>query len=86
MLWEDEIIDVAGAGYDPVGDFTVGGRRLTPQGHPGLVRMLEAACLCNNAVLANGTGEEEATTLGQVLTNSISEQGLCAVPETAVLV
>lgn len=51
MLAEDDIVEVDGIGYEPVGDFTVGGRGLTPRDSPAVTRLLEVACLCNNAVL-----------------------------------
>lgn len=58
---------MGGVGYDPVGGFTVGGRRLMPQSHPALVCMLEAACLCNNAVLGDNASGEDLTSLRSVL-------------------
>ncbi|CAM9720643.1 unnamed protein product [Pylaiella littoralis] len=76
VLSEDDIIDVAGVGYEPVGDFTLCGRRVTPQSSPAVTSVLEAACLCNNAVLgpaaAGGNGHlstgpaaEDSATRGQ---------------------
>lgn len=77
VLSEDDTIEVGGVGYDPVGDFSLGERRLTPQNHPALTRVLEAACLCNNAVLSDnrsgrdipslstGVAPGEAATRGQ---------------------
>lgn len=51
MLSEDDVIDVAGVGYEPVGYFTLCGRRVTPQSSPAVASVLDAACMCNNAVL-----------------------------------
>ena len=45
------MIDVAGVGYEPVGEFTACGRLVTPHNSPAVASLLEAACLCNNAVL-----------------------------------
>ena len=61
VLSEEDVIDVAGVGYEPVGDFTVSGRPLTPHSSPAVAGLLETACLCNNAVLggeaAGGVGD-----------------------------
>lgn len=51
VLTEEDIVDVEGVGYEPVGEFTVRGRQLTPRDSPVVTRLLEAACLCNNATL-----------------------------------
>lgn len=61
------MVKVGGVGYDPVGDFTVGGRRLTPQHHPALSHMLEAACLCNNAMLAESSDGADVSSLRHVI-------------------
>lgn len=60
VLSEEDVIDVAGVGYEPVGDFTLCGRPLTPQSSPAVATLLETACLCNNAVL----GEKEKAAQG----------------------
>ncbi|CAM9663245.1 unnamed protein product [Scytosiphon promiscuus] len=77
VLSEDDIIDVGGVGYEAVGDFSMCGRRVSPQTSPAVATLLEAACLCNNAVLgedaAGGDGTsiadqsatEDSTTRGQ---------------------
>eukprot|EP00752_Nemacystus_decipiens_P005424 g4916.t2 len=74
VLSEDDMIDVAGVGYDPVGEFTACGRLVTPHSSPAVAHLLEAACLCNNAVLgekaAGGGGDiskdsEDSVTRGQ---------------------
>lgn len=51
VLSEDDMIDVAGVGYEPVGEFTACGRLVTPHSSPVVASLLEAACLCNNAAL-----------------------------------
>lgn len=51
VLSEEDVIDVAGVGYEPAGDFTMCGRPLTPHSSPAVAALLEAACLCNNAAL-----------------------------------
>ena len=53
VLSEDDMIDVAGVGYEPVGEFTACGRLVTPRSSPTVSSLLEAACLCNNAVLGD---------------------------------
>eukprot|EP00903_Cladosiphon_okamuranus_P015918 g14703.t1 len=74
VMSEDDMIDVAGVGYEPVGDFTVCGRLVAPHSSPAVASLLEAACLCNNAVLgetaAGGGGDmstasEDSATRGQ---------------------
>lgn len=56
ILSEEDMIDVAGVGYEPVGDFTACGRLVTPRSSPAVASLLEAACLCNNAVLGEKAG------------------------------
>lgn len=63
VLSEDDTIEVGGVGYDPLGDFSLGERRLTPQNHPALTRVLEAACLCNNAVLSDNRSGRDIPSL-----------------------
>lgn len=53
VLSEDDIIDVEGVGYEPVGDFTVQGRSVSSRASYAITAMLKAACLCNNAVLGD---------------------------------
>ncbi|MEM4389437.1 MAG: cation-translocating P-type ATPase [Candidatus Micrarchaeia archaeon] len=44
-------IEVSGAGYEPKGEFWVGGRTTLPEMEPGLPELLRVAALCNNASL-----------------------------------
>ncbi|CAN0322180.1 unnamed protein product, partial [Ectocarpus fasciculatus] len=53
VLSEDDVMAVGGVGYDLAGEFTVCGRGATPQSSPAVASLLEAACLCNNAVLGD---------------------------------
>lgn len=61
------MIEVGGVGYEPMGEFTMGGRVVTPRGCPAVSTLLEAACLCNNAVLANNATGGDSSSLRQVL-------------------
>lgn len=58
VLSEDDVIDVAGVGYESVGEFTACGRLVTPHSSPAVASLLEAACLCNNAVLGEKAAGE----------------------------
>ncbi|KAG5184494.1 testis secretory pathway calcium transporting ATPase [Tribonema minus] len=49
---ETELVEVSGGGYDPTGDFSLGGTLLQTHEHAALSQLLEAACLCNNAAVA----------------------------------
>lgn len=51
VLEEEDVIDVAGVGYEPEGEFTMCGRPLASHSSHAVAALLEAACLCNNAVL-----------------------------------
>ncbi len=61
---EDSLISVAGEGYSMTGKFTYGrtGSTIEHLSHNGLQRLLESACLCNNAHLA---GTSISTGLGK---------------------
>ncbi|CAM9192901.1 unnamed protein product [Hapterophycus canaliculatus] len=63
VLSEDDMIDVGGVGYEPVGDFTTNGRRVSPQTSPAVATLLEAACLCNNAVLGDTAAGGDKTSI-----------------------
>lgn len=56
VLSEDDVMAVGGVGYDSAGEFTVCGTGVTPQSCPAVASLLEAACLCNNAVLGDAAG------------------------------
>ncbi|WP_107727660.1 calcium-translocating P-type ATPase, SERCA-type [Desmospora activa] len=47
------MVAVSGSGYIPEGEFTVGGKVVTPRRDTELKRLLEIAVLCNNAALLN---------------------------------
>lgn len=49
-IWlPDGMVAVSGAGYAPVGEFFLDGRKLEAAHHPGLMAFLSSACTCNNA-------------------------------------
>jgi Ca2+-transporting ATPase len=47
----DTLFRVTGVGYAPFGEFLLNGKSITIDGHPDLVRMLNAGVLCNGAQL-----------------------------------
>ena len=49
-------VDVAGAGYEPVGDFSIGARVIDGNRHPALAMTLRAGVLCNDAQLREDDG------------------------------
>ncbi|MBN1835532.1 MAG: cation-transporting P-type ATPase, partial [Spirochaetales bacterium] len=56
----DGEVEVTGEGISPEGDFRRDGRKLEPEGEPGLRRLLRVGVLCNNAALGEreGSGED----------------------------
>jgi potassium/sodium efflux P-type ATPase len=49
-LWvKDQVVDVSGLGYNPVGDFTSNGKPLGEATAVSLVKLLEITALCNGA-------------------------------------
>lgn len=60
-LWiNDELVQVTGGGYDPKGDFSLGGLKVSFYQKPYIRRMLEYGLLCNNASLQQEEKEEGA--------------------------
>jgi P-type Ca2+ transporter type 2C len=60
-LWENgRTIIVAGSGYEPAGQFSIKGQPIDPSSMPTLLRLLQAATLCNDAMLVSprGAGDE----------------------------
>ncbi|CAM9236671.1 unnamed protein product, partial [Discosporangium mesarthrocarpum] len=51
ILSEEEALAVTGVGYSQNGEVTLCKRVLNSTSYPAVTRLLEAACLCNNAVL-----------------------------------
>ena len=51
-----EDLEVGGVGYDVTGHFLQAGAVQDPAGHPGLRRLLEIGCICNNAHLSDQGG------------------------------
>ena len=49
-------VDVSGVGYEPVGDFAIGGRVIDTERHPALALALRAGVLCNDAQLRDEEG------------------------------
>jgi Ca2+-transporting ATPase len=50
---DGNIIDVTGVGYEPKGEFHVGGKVLKPQGNTALQKMLHIGSLCNDTTLVS---------------------------------
>jgi Ca2+-transporting ATPase len=50
------LFEVTGSGYEPKGEFRVGGEAVRPEDHPDLVKCLTFGVLCNNAQLAHEDG------------------------------
>ena len=50
---DGHIVEITGHGYEPAGEFFIGGKQLDKTGleHSGIIRLLTAAALCNNASL-----------------------------------
>ena len=49
-------VDVSGVGYEPVGEFSIGGRAIDTERHPALALALRAGVLCNDAQLHEEQG------------------------------
>ncbi|MDH5542508.1 MAG: HAD-IC family P-type ATPase [Nitrospinota bacterium] len=49
--------DVTGIGYDPKGEFTAGGKRVSPKDHPDMLGVIETSVKCNHAKLVMEDGE-----------------------------
>ena len=49
-------VDVGGIGYEPVGEFSIGGRAVDTERHPALALALRAGVLCNDAQLHEEDG------------------------------
>ncbi|MBA4031710.1 MAG: carbonate dehydratase [Planctomyces sp.] len=52
----DQMIDVTGAGYEPVGQFEQNGSKVEPADHPALTEVLRAGLLCNESSLYEEEG------------------------------
>lgn len=57
MYVEDKVIEVSGAGYEPKGAFYIDGQEIDSKKSEGLLRLLKASALCNDAKLANEKGK-----------------------------
>ena len=58
-------INVSGAGYEPVGEFTAGGEPLSEEDRGALTELMRIASFCNNSrLLAPGPDREKWTILG----------------------
>jgi P-type Ca2+ transporter type 2C len=56
-IWtNDRTITVTGSGYEPAGCFSIDGEAIDPSEAPSLLRLLEAAALCNDATLIAPAG------------------------------
>jgi Ca2+-transporting ATPase len=56
----DRVVDVSGNGYEPEGDLTLDGQRLTPGDAPGVSECLLAGLLCNDSALVQKDGRWDA--------------------------
>jgi magnesium-transporting ATPase (P-type) len=55
LLLHDADVEVSGAGYEPVGDFTVGDRQLNDEQKRAVTALCRAAMLCNDASVHEGS-------------------------------
>ena len=51
IILDEKEIAVSGEGYEPKGDFSVGGQKVDPKNIPNLELLLKIATLCNDAAL-----------------------------------
>jgi Ca2+-transporting ATPase len=51
IILDEKEITVSGEGYEPKGDFSVGGQKVDPKNIPNLELLLKIATLCNDAAL-----------------------------------
>ncbi|MCU0783512.1 MAG: cation-transporting P-type ATPase [Verrucomicrobia bacterium] len=56
----DEVYEVGGNGYEPSGNLTLDGQRLTPGDAPGLSECLLAGLVCNDSALVQKEGRWDA--------------------------
>ena len=56
----DSVCDVSGNGYEPEGELTLDGKRLTPVDAPGISECLLAGLLCNDSALVKKDGRWDA--------------------------
>jgi Ca2+-transporting ATPase len=55
---DDTLIQIAGRGYAPVGEFSENGNRVTSETYPGLAKLGVASLLCNDAQIEKADGED----------------------------
>jgi Ca2+-transporting ATPase len=53
---DGKLIDVTGVGYEPKGEFRVGGKALKPEDDVALQRLLHIGSLCNDTTLSSANG------------------------------
>ncbi len=53
----DRLFQVGGTGYQPAGDFTLGGQKIRPADFPELMATLQGGVLCNSAALREDHGQ-----------------------------
>jgi len=56
----DQLFEVSGTGYEPLGDLTLDGQRLTPDDAPGVSECLLAGLVCNDSALVQKEGRWDA--------------------------
>lgn len=50
------VFKITGIGYEPSGEFLLGGEEINPSQHPDLIKVLTFGILCNGATLAKNNG------------------------------
>ncbi|HUD08956.1 MAG TPA: cation-transporting P-type ATPase, partial [Candidatus Saccharimonadales bacterium] len=75
ILDEKEIV-VSGEGYEPKGDFSVGGQKVDPKNIPNLELLLKIATLCNDAALVYPVRKKETLNNNEnpVFSNGVNEK------------
>jgi Ca2+-transporting ATPase len=56
-IYVGEAVFVSGEGFNPVGDFTIGGKKVNPMDNGRLKWLLKAGILCNDATLLEDNGK-----------------------------
>ncbi len=70
----DDLFEVSGAGYSPEGRFTLDSKEISPAEHPVLLETLQAALLCNEAIVQQVNGHwklDGAPTEGALITAAL---------------
>jgi P-type Ca2+ transporter type 2C len=57
-------LKISGTGYVPTGDFSLGGKKISPQDYPELRSLLLACALCNDAILQQQDASDQKASWG----------------------